>query len=356
MKPPPTAPSLSPTSRQGLIDHYYVVRDLQAQGQLDIQTYETYEEARAAYDELPKDKLKALGVQNTKPLPGSLDLIQCRDGVDTLVEDYTKVAGWDNPEITALVSKIRENLSASVQEPANRTDEMLRQAMLAAELSERTGQMVFGFEEGNPLPVNVPQPTREIGDSDAELLPEEIPAGQEAEYRLLHRLNQDCRYYLGNGLRAEKHLWAGSVPAQIAKMRELYEQLQEKPIWLDRETIDRYEREMTSGPEFPGPATEDEQRAFDAMVKAGFRYDSTATNTGFKENIVFLASSDYPLTFESWDQVYEWIDGAELKDTPGLREEVQKILHPEPTEKGIAPPPPAARPRRSMAPTRMITP
>ena len=34
-----------------------------------------------------------------------------------------------------------------------------------------------------------------------------------------------------------------------------------------------------------------------------------------------FASSDYPLTFESWHQVYEWIDGAELRDTPELREE-----------------------------------
>ena len=271
------------------------------------------------------------------------------DNANRLIADLTAVL----PEMLRQEVVTKGSLNAPSQVPVDRTDEMLRQAMLAAELSERTGQMVFGFEEGNPLPVNVPQPTQEIGDGDDELLPEEIPAGQEAEYRLLHRLDQDCRYYLGNGLRAEKHLWAGSVPAQIAKMRELYEQLREKPIWLDRETIDRYEREMTGEPKFPGPATEDEQRAFDAMVKAGFRYDESASNAWTKENIVFRDAIDYPITFENWNQVYEWIDGAELKDTPGLREEVQKILHPEPAEKEIAPPPPAARPRRSMAPSML---
>ena len=53
-----------------------------------------------------------------------------------------------------------------------------------------------------------------------------------AEYRLLDRLCADCEYFLGEGQRAEKHLWAGSVEAQIAKMRELYAQLPEKPDWL----------------------------------------------------------------------------------------------------------------------------
>lgn len=38
----------------------------------------------------------------------------------------------------------------------DRLDEMLRQAELAVELSEQTGQNVFAFEEGSPLPVNLP--------------------------------------------------------------------------------------------------------------------------------------------------------------------------------------------------------
>ena len=43
-------------------------------------------------------------------------------------------------------------------EAESRLDEMLRQAQLAAELSEQTGQEVFAFEEGNPEPINVPKP------------------------------------------------------------------------------------------------------------------------------------------------------------------------------------------------------
>ncbi len=39
----------------------------------------------------------------------------------------------------------------------SRVDEMLRQAMLASELAEQTGQMVFCFEEGNTNPINIPK-------------------------------------------------------------------------------------------------------------------------------------------------------------------------------------------------------
>ena len=136
------------------IDHYYVVTDLQVLGTLELKTYTTLEEAYAAYAALPSNKLKALGIQNSSPLPGSLDFLQCRDGVDTLVEDYKEFEDWDNSEIAAVVAAITTRLPSP--EPESRVDEMLRQAMLAAELSERTSQNVFAFEEGNPEPVNLP--------------------------------------------------------------------------------------------------------------------------------------------------------------------------------------------------------
>lgn len=64
------------------------------------------------------------------------------------------------------------------------------------------------------------------------------------EYQLLDRLRSDCEYFLGAGNRAEKHLWTGSVRAQIAKMRELYDTLPEKPEWLTKKTIDDYAERM----------------------------------------------------------------------------------------------------------------
>ena len=65
-------------------------------------------------------------------------------------------------------------------------------------------------------------------------------------YQLLGRLQQDCEYYLGHGNRAKKHLWAGDEAQQIAKMKEIYAALPEKPEWLTLDRIEQYEAAMTS--------------------------------------------------------------------------------------------------------------
>ena len=77
---------------------------------------------------------------------------------------------------------------------------------------------------------------------------DELPAfvDHSGDYVLLDRLRADCDYFLGAGGRSEKHLWAGSVYAQIKKMRELYDALPEKPEWLTTEAIDRYAAQMAA--------------------------------------------------------------------------------------------------------------
>ena len=71
-------------------------------------------------------------------------------------------------------------------------------------------------------------------------------ADRSGDYALLDRLRADCEYFLGAGGRSEKHLWAGSVYAQIKKMRELHDALPEKPEWLTEEAIDRYAAQMAA--------------------------------------------------------------------------------------------------------------
>lgn len=92
------------------IAHYYVVEDLQKQGKLDIREYSSLSEALENYFALPTHKMKALGIQNQSPLPGSLDFIQCKNGVDHLTEDWTKVTGWLNPQIYQTVQYLKESL------------------------------------------------------------------------------------------------------------------------------------------------------------------------------------------------------------------------------------------------------
>ena len=94
------------------IDHYYVVEDLSA-APLSVTEYSDRYDALEAYFALSTDTMKAFGVVNTKELPGSLDFIQCRDGKDTLIEDYaiTDDDSWRNPDIEGLVDQLKEKLA-----------------------------------------------------------------------------------------------------------------------------------------------------------------------------------------------------------------------------------------------------
>lgn len=88
------------------IDHFYVVTDLQRTGPLEIERYAELETALQAYFTLPNDKMKAFGVQNSLPLPGSLDFIQCIHGIDRMIFDYESMEHWNRPEIHRLVERI----------------------------------------------------------------------------------------------------------------------------------------------------------------------------------------------------------------------------------------------------------
>jgi len=63
-------------------------------------------------------------------------------------------------------------------------------------------------------------------------------------YMLLGRMQMDCKYFLGNGNRCEKHLWAVDVESQIAEMKKLWNGFSVKPEWLSMEEILAYETKM----------------------------------------------------------------------------------------------------------------
>lgn len=81
------------------VQQFYVVTDLQT-NPMKIEKFGNLDDAMFCYQQVPNFHLKALGVEKTPdPLPGSLDIVQCKNGIDTIVEDYKKVPGWDNPYI-----------------------------------------------------------------------------------------------------------------------------------------------------------------------------------------------------------------------------------------------------------------
>lgn len=66
------------------------------------------------------------------------------------------------------------------------------------------------------------------------------------QYMMLSRLKQDCDYYLGNGGRAVKYLWAQSEKDQIQEMKTRHGAFPDdkKPEWLTWDDILRYEALM----------------------------------------------------------------------------------------------------------------
>lgn len=66
------------------------------------------------------------------------------------------------------------------------------------------------------------------------------------KYQLLGRMMTDCSYFLGAGKGAEKFLWAGNVPEQIAYMKAIYNSFPDnkKPEWISLADIDEYEKKM----------------------------------------------------------------------------------------------------------------
>lgn len=92
------------------IDQYYVIEDLAVKGGLKIERYKDLGAALGAYYSLPNHKMKALGIENTAPLRGSLDFIQCKNGIDTLIYDCQKVEGWLNPQIYNTFKEIGNSL------------------------------------------------------------------------------------------------------------------------------------------------------------------------------------------------------------------------------------------------------
>ena len=111
----------------------------------------------------------------------------------------------------------------------------IRKMALTAEMSISSTQDAPVFS----VPPQVPE--QEHTRQDA------VPYNYEFEYRRLSVLKSDCEYFLGAGQRHIKHLSEGNIEAQIAKMRELYEAVPEKPEWLSAEDIDRYEAQMRAG-------------------------------------------------------------------------------------------------------------
>ena len=194
---------------------------------------------------------------------------------------------------------------------------------------------------------------------ERELLAEEpaaeaMPSGHGDEYRLLGRLKADCDYFLGAGGRAEKHLWAGNVREQIAKMRELYAALPEKPEWLTPEDIDRYAQRME--PPFEVVVYHHFENGFDerldyqtlAEAEQAAQQYVAGTMEG-EDGFAYDGAGIYDLNESRWLRVYgDFPDERAIEQAALAAEELQTsqeqdVLQPKKEEPAPLPP---KRPRR----------
>lgn len=175
-------------------------------------------------------------------------------------------------------------------------------------------------------------------------------------YFLLSRLKDDCEYFLGAGGRAEKHLWAGTVREQIAKMRELYAALPEKPEWLTQEDIDHYAQRME--PPFEVVVYHHFENGFDERLdyqtlaeaeQAAQKY--VAGTMEGEDGFAYDGAGIYDLQENRWLRVYgnfpderamEQAKQAPATEEPSASSE-QADLQPQKEE---SLPPPPKRPRR----------
>lgn len=256
---------------------FYIIPDLKtwatnSSERTPIEHYETFEEARdrfAALRDQPYNKTNdlnddgqpyahlTLGLESKDKL-SSVDILQVRVGQNYLVEDFTRM------ERLRADSVVLENLSRVAREIG-----FDRVRPYALENGSYTAMPDIPFAEwenpyfsATPPTVSEKKHTEKKASrrtvkqkADFEQLSLTSAAAEvvkpnvedfSPEYQLLDRLKTDCEYFLGEGHRSEKHLWAGNVREHILKMRELYSNLLIKPVWLTESNIDSYAQRMAA--------------------------------------------------------------------------------------------------------------
>lgn len=256
---------------------FYVIPDLKtwainSSERTPIEHYETFEEARdrfAALRDQPYNKTNdlnddgqpyahlTLGLESKDKL-SSVDILQVRAGQNYLVEDFTRM------ERLRADSVVLENLSRVAREIGF---DRVRTYVMENGSYKALPDISFTEWENPYFSVTPPsvsdknhtgkRASRRVEKQKVDFeqlsltsaVTEVVKPNVEdfsPEYQLLDRLKTDCEYFLGEGHRSEKHLWAGNVREHILKMRELYSNLLIKPVWLTESNIDSYAQRMAA--------------------------------------------------------------------------------------------------------------
>lgn len=142
------------------------------------------------------------------------------------------------------------------------------------------------------------------------------------KYQLLSRLQGDCEYYLGNGNRNKKQLWAEDEREQIEVMKLLYNSFgdENKPEWLSMTDIENYEKQMVVDITL-------EERYTEAMRMTGYDRIETPTDSMATVSFVFRTAPERRIDADGWEALGEELEGM----SPILesdRAKYEDLIHP----------------------------
>ena len=128
----------------------------------------------------------------------------------------------------ATIRQLREDATKQQEKETQKDQETAQQ---------KVGEEILQPEESNAIESRKPQDVQDII--------KDLKARDDGfRYRLLSRMQTDVKYYLGNGNRHEKDLWAGNAKDHIIIMDALMKSLPEKPEWLSAEMLMDYADKM----------------------------------------------------------------------------------------------------------------
>lgn len=143
------------------------------------------------------------------------------------------------------------------------------------------------------------------------------PGDTKFNYMLLSRLQMDCDYFLGNGNRYEKNLWAGNVNDHIEMMKKIWNGFEEKPEWLSMEQIEDYERKMKNN---------NTNNDIDGM-----KINESQLRKIIRESINEIRTKKQPKTGKIQNKEGKWVDatedGQDKNGNPMYRTKDSSITH-----------------------------
>lgn len=214
---------------------------------------ETVKEGKATPKEIQEAMIKAIKKYVSEDI--AADILKAADKLIAKAEEAKSkteraLVAWPAPQ--DLEKKVKEQVTTSkiagILDVLKGIGTKIKETFFG--LVDSISDLFVAIDEGQPVIDEMNSLLQQANASDVGAEPKaaskKVANDNSYEYQLLSRLIQDCEFFLGYGNGAVKHLWAGNVEDQIAKMKELYNSFPEdkKPEWITMDKILDYEKQM----------------------------------------------------------------------------------------------------------------